>query len=223
MRMWTKVWPAAALVLVLVLGGCAWNSKESGNGPAEAAMTEPAAPADHLHSASSDDAAEQAAEEAAAVEESGAPQKPVTVELINTKGGKIGSATLVQGKDGVLIKLEASHLTPGAHGFHIHQKAVCEAPNFTSAGEHFNPDGHEHGYLNANGYHAGDLPNLMVGADGQAKADFYTNKVTLEHGKPNSLLKPDGTSLVIHEKADDYKTNPAGDAGARIACGAIKG
>lgn len=144
------------------------------------------------------------------------------VSIINEKGKKIGEARLSQVPKGVKIQIAVSHLPPGAHGFHFHESAQCDPPDFKSAGEHFNPEGKQHGFENPLGYHAGDLPNLLVGADGTAKAEVIAAKVTLQRGKPNSLLKPGGTSLMIHEKADDYKTDPAGNAGARIACGPIK-
>ncbi|MEI7028359.1 superoxide dismutase family protein [Paenibacillus sp. y28] len=148
--------------------------------------------------------------------------QPVTVEIKNTNGEAIGSATLRQMKAGVQIEVEVSGLTPGLHGFHIHQNGTCEPPEFKSAGDHFNPDGKQHGFENPRGFHNGDLPNLEVNQDGKASAVMVAKKVTLETGAPNSLLKPGGTSLIIHEKVDDYKTDPSGNSGARIACGIIK-
>lgn len=146
----------------------------------------------------------------------------VTVGLINAKGMNIGKAMLKQEKEGVRIQVDAAYLPEGKHGIHIHENGKCAAPDFKSAGEHFNPDMKKHGFHNPQGYHNGDLPNLVAGADGKAKADFVTAVVTLEKGKPNSLLKPGGTALVIHEKEDDYKTDPSGNSGARIACGVIQ-
>lgn len=141
-------------------------------------------------------------------------------ELINSKGEKIGTATFTQEAEGVKISLEVSHLPPGTHGFHIHAVGKCEPPDFKSAGAHFNPTGKKHGLQNPEGPHAGDLPNLTVGPDGTAKVEVVAKQVTLGEGK-NSLLQPDGTALVIHANPDDEKTDPAGNAGDRIACGVI--
>jgi Cu-Zn family superoxide dismutase len=146
----------------------------------------------------------------------------VLVSLVNTKGAKVGSAILTQHYDGVVIYVKATGLTPGRHGFHIHEQGECAAPNFKSAGSHFNPFGKEHGYDAPEGHHAGDLPNLVVAEDGTVKAEIFAPHVTLQQGKPNSLLKPGGTALVIHAGADDYATDPAGNAGDRVACGVIK-
>jgi len=153
-------------------------------------------------------------------------QKPAsiekTVDIMNNKGAKIGTAKLSQTAEGVRFQVEVSGLTPGKHGIHVHQTGVCTPPDFKSAGEHFNPEGKQHGFDNPKGFHAGDLPNLEVGSDGVGRMDIVAPKLTLESGKANSLLQPNGTALVIHEKVDDYKTDPAGNSGDRIACGVIK-
>lgn len=144
-----------------------------------------------------------------------------TIDIINGKGSKIGTAKLVQTGQGVKFSVAVAGLTPGKHGIHVHQTGVCEAPEFKTAGEHFNPEGKKHGFDNPEGPHAGDLPNIEIGSDGRGSAEFVDAKVTLERDKANSLLKPGGTSLVIHEKVDDYKTDPSGNSGARVACGVI--
>jgi Cu-Zn family superoxide dismutase len=150
--------------------------------------------------------------------ESPAPTAKAT--LVNAQGQKVGEATLTETAGGVKIDLTVENLPPGVHAFHIHEKGGCTGPDFLSAGGHFNPFGKHHGLKNPQGPHAGDLPNLTVGPDGRGRATVVATLVTLKEGK-NSLFQPGGTSLVIHEKADDDMTDPAGNAGPRIACGAI--
>ena len=149
-------------------------------------------------------------------------QKPTTAkaQLINGKGENVGTATLKQTPKGVSIAFTLSNLPPGTHGFHIHAVGACEAPDFKSAGGHFNPEGKKHGWENPEGHHAGDLQNLTVNSQGKAKGKIVIAGVTLGAGT-NSLFGPKGTALVIHADADDMKTDPAGNAGARIACGVI--
>ncbi len=142
-------------------------------------------------------------------------------ELTNGEGQTVGTAELEQTDAGVLIRLEASGLEQGTHGFHIHETGKCEAPNFESAGGHFNPAHASHGVDHEKGPHAGDLPNLEVGKDGAAQTEVIADQVTLKQGEQNSLLSEAGTALVIHAKADDNTSQPAGDAGDRIACGVI--
>ncbi|MBI4115419.1 MAG: superoxide dismutase family protein [Candidatus Omnitrophica bacterium] len=142
-------------------------------------------------------------------------------ELSNVKGEKVGSATLTQETNGVKITLEVSHLTPGEHAFHVHSVGKCEPPDFTSAGGHFNPYGKKHGHMNPEGAHAGDLPNVVIAEDGNGGGEVIVEGVTLGDGE-NSLSHPEGTSLVIHENADDEVTDPAGNAGPRVACGVIR-
>jgi Cu-Zn family superoxide dismutase len=140
-----------------------------------------------------------------------------TVTLVNAKGEKIGSAVLQQKPEGVEITLKVSGLTPGKHGFHIHEKAF-EGGDFKSAGGHFNPDGKKHGLKNPEGHHIGDLPNLVVKEDGTAEATFVVERATLEADKPESIL---GRSFIIHAGEDDEMTDPAGNSGDRVAGGNI--
>ncbi len=145
----------------------------------------------------------------------------VHADIINAKGEKIGTATLQPAKLGVRINLNVSQLPPGTHALHVHAVGKCDPPDFKSAGPHFNPDNKKHGSKNPEGPHAGDLPNFDVKKDGTAKVSVVAPHVTLGEG-PNSVFHPDGTALLIHEKADDYMTDPAGNAGARIACGVVQ-
>ena len=140
--------------------------------------------------------------------------------LKDKDGKEVGVATLIQTDEGVRIAVTGYRLPPGTHGLHIHAVAICEPPEFTSAGGHFNPGGKQHGRLNPAGPHAGDLPNLVVAASGEGGIDATTKAVTLGPG-PTSLLGEKGTSLVVHAGADDEKTDPTGSSGARIACGVI--
>jgi Cu-Zn family superoxide dismutase len=141
-------------------------------------------------------------------------------QLADSKGRPVGKATFVQKSDGVHIDIQVQNLPAGKHGVHIHMVGKCDAPEFTSAGGHFNPAGKHHGALNPEGPHAGDIPNLVVGANGKGRLQMVNKNVTLDAG-PNTLLDADGSALIIHAAADDEKTDPTGNSGARIACGVL--
>lgn len=143
----------------------------------------------------------------------------MTIPMKNTKGESVGEAKLTQTPNGVLIQASLSKLPPGEHGFHIHAVGKCEPP-FTSAGDHFNPDTKQHGYLDPKGRHAGDLPNVHVPESGTLRIDILASQVGLEDGQ-NNLLDKDGSALLIHAKPDDYQSQPSGNAGDRIVCGVI--
>jgi superoxide dismutase, Cu-Zn family len=141
--------------------------------------------------------------------------------LKNADGKDVGTARLTQTPAGVLINLSVKGLPAGEHAFHIHAVGKCEPP-FTTAGGHFNPTGKKHGMMAAEGQHAGDMPNLHIPASGELAVEVLNAAVTLEKGKPNSLFDADGSAMVIHAGKDDYKTDPTGEAGGRIACGVIQ-
>lgn len=146
---------------------------------------------------------------------------PIYVNMLNAEGVKVGNATLTETAKGVKILLEAEGLEPGTKAIHIHETGKCEAPDFKSAGAHYNPGHRQHGFNNPKGFHSGDLPNIKVTDKGKVNVEITAPNVTLKQGEKNTLLDEDGSAIVIHAQADDYKTDPAGNAGDRIVCGVI--
>ena len=143
-----------------------------------------------------------------------------SARLLDAQGVQIGEVELEQEGNGVEVEIRVSGLTPGVHGVHFHAVGTCTGPDFMSAGGHFNPGQRQHGFDNPQGFHAGDLRNLEVGANGRGVIEFQTPNVSLGTG-PTSLLDADGTAIVVHATADDFRTDPSGNSGARIACGVV--
>jgi Cu-Zn family superoxide dismutase len=144
------------------------------------------------------------------------------IELKDAQGKTVGTAIIWDHNPGggVGIELNLHDLPAGEHALHFHQNAKCDPPDFNSAGPHFNPDGKKHGLENPEGHHAGDMKNFTVDANGKAKFRTANKDVSLGDDS-HSLFSNGGTAIVIHAKADDMKTDPAGNAGDRIACGVI--
>jgi len=142
------------------------------------------------------------------------------VELKDAQGKSVGSVILWEQGTGTGLQLQLHDLPPGEHAVHFHQTPKCDVPDFKSAGGHFNPEGKKHGFDNPEGHHAGDMKNFTVDAQGKADAKLEDKEVTLGEGA-HSLFSNGGTAIVIHAKADDYKTDPSGSSGDRIACGVI--
>jgi Cu-Zn family superoxide dismutase len=157
----------------------------------------------------------------AAAVSSAAAETLANAQLKDGSGKAMGDVDLVQTPAGVLIKLQLKGIAPGEHAFHVHAVGKCDAPSFESAGPHFNPTNHKHGMLSGEG-HAGDMPNLHVPQSGELSVEVFNPAISLDKGKPNSVFDNDGSSLVIHAKADDYKSDPAGNSGDRIACGVLQ-
>ena len=160
---------------------------------------------------------------AAMVSAAHAKDKPgkVVVPIKTSKGQDAGTATFQESKDGkqLSIKLNLKNIPFGEHAVHIHQNPTCDAPDFKGAGGHFNPESKQHGSQNPMGHHAGDLPqNVSIGEDHTGQSTFKVDYLSLAEGAPNSVH---GHAIVVHEKADDMKTDPTGNAGNRIACGVI--
>src|SRR3954470_3883194 len=147
-----------------------------------------------------------------------APGEKATLK--DAQGKTLGEETLRDSPAGVLVKLDLQGVPPGTHAFHIHTVGKCDAPDFMSAGGHFNPTTMKHGLMATGGPHAGDMPNVFVPADGRLSVEVLDPNVSLAAGA-KSVFDADGSALMLHATADDYASDPAGNAGARIACGVV--
>ncbi|MCG1009666.1 superoxide dismutase family protein [Salinicoccus sp. ID82-1] len=147
------------------------------------------------------------------------PEEEVT--LINTEGEETATATLSEGDSGVNVAIEGENLPPGELGFHFHETGSCELPDFESAGGHYNPTDANHGFEDPEGPHAGDMENIEVAEDGTVDTETTADMVTMQENEENTLYTEEGTALIIHSEADDYVSQPSGDAGERIACGVV--
>ena len=148
------------------------------------------------------------------------PPPAATARLADASGRPVGRAVLLQEGGSVRILIDLTGVAPGTKAIHIHEVGRCDPPSFESAGAHFNPTKAQHGTANPRGPHAGDLPNITVDATGRGHLELSATRVTLEKGS-TSVFDADGSALILHEGADDLRTDPAGNSGARIACGVI--
>ncbi len=149
-----------------------------------------------------------------------AAAETLSADLRDPDGATLARATLSQAGDAVQVRLEAAGLPAGTYGAHVHMTGRCDAPDFDSAGGHWNPTEHQHGRDNPEGAHLGDLPNLIVAADGSGAITFDIAGATLRGGD-NAVLDEDGAAVIVHADPDDYRTDPSGNSGARIACGVV--
>lgn len=147
------------------------------------------------------------------------PLESVRVNMMNVQQQSVGEATLQQTPQGILLTLDLRNMPPGTHAVHFHETGRCE-PTFDAAGGHWNPRGGEHGFMNPAGPHLGDLPNIHVPQGGNLRVEVLARDITLMTGQ-NALFDGDGAALIIHAFADDYRTDPSGNSGDRIACGPI--
>lgn len=148
-------------------------------------------------------------------------QQTAKATFKNAEGTTVGTATLTESPRGVIVSLSVKGLPPGEHAFHVHAVGKCEPP-FDSAGGHFNPESHKHGLMAKEGAHAGDMPNLHIPQDGALTVEVFNDSITLQKGAKTSVFDSDGSAFIIHATADDYTTDPTGNAGGRIACAVIE-
>lgn len=154
----------------------------------------------------------------AAAVDTHAPAAALSATMLDAKGAMIGNARITETPKGILLDVELTGMAPGWHAMHIHAVGTCDdhEDHFKASASHMADEGEEHGYLSAKGPHNGDLPNFFVHSDGTAKVQFYSVETNVA-----ALTDADGSALLIHANLDDYKTQPTGDAGDRLACGVI--
>lgn len=153
-------------------------------------------------------------------DETAGPANDARFALADAQGRSVAQAELDEQAGGVRVRLSTTAMPAGVYGLHFHMVGRCDAPAFESAGAHWNPTGARHGRDNPAGAHLGDLPNLTVGADGRGSVTYSVSGATIAGGA-NPLRDADGSALMIHAAADDYRTDPSGNSGARIACGVV--
>lgn len=156
----------------------------------------------------------------AAPEAVNASSPSASSDLRSPSGAVMARATATQVGDSIRVRVEAVGMPPGTYGAHVHTTGRCDPPDFASAGPHWNPTGQQHGKNNPRGMHKGDLPNLMVGTDGRGSFEFTIPRASISGGAMR-MLDADGAALVVHQSADDYRTDPSGNSGGRIACGVL--
>lgn len=200
---------ACAVLLCASLIGCKKKEDKVSQPPGSLGV-----PADAAAGALAADALAAMAADAAAA---AAGQATATLEARSKSNAK-GTVTFHEMGDGVHVVVNVEGLTPGEHAFHVHEKGDCSAPDAKSAGEHFDPTKQPHGAPDAAAHHAGDFGNLVADADGKAKKEIHMKGITIADG-PTSIV---GKAFIVHEKADDFKTQPHGNAGGRVACGVIE-
>jgi superoxide dismutase, Cu-Zn family len=151
-----------------------------------------------------------------------AQEASATAAMKNAEGADVGTVTFNQTASGMLhVIIEMTDLTPGPHAFHVHETGACDAAGgFESAGAHYVADGETHGVDSADGPHAGDFPNVHVGQDGVLKAEFFTDRLSIDGDMP--LKDEDGSAVIVHADPDDHATHPTGEAGDRMACGVVE-
>lgn len=152
----------------------------------------------------------------------GPPARTVSADVRDPAGITMARATVSEAPGGLRVRVEAMGMRAGAFAAHVHAAGRCDPPDFTSAGPHWNPTAQQHGKNNPQGMHKGDLPNLNVGTDGRGSFEVTIPAATMGGGGPNALLDADGAAVVIHTGPDDYRTDPSGNSGGRIACGVIR-
>lgn len=153
--------------------------------------------------------------------QSGMTGSGAIADLQDANGRPSGRAIITQSADGLWLDVTATGITPGDHGLHVHAVGQCTAPEFTSAGPHWNPGGHQHGRKNPQGTHAGDAPNLRADATGKGRLKSWLGAGTIAN-VPMALLDADGAAVVVHADPDDEMTDPTGKSGKRILCGVLR-